>query len=75
MQHIIFDYSASNNNKNVFVENMKKLSQNISVSGSIRHDAPTLAYTVSTLTAPVFGVPENPEKYYEGVYDELELRR
>ena len=54
---------------------MKKLSQNISVSGSIRHDAPTLAYTVSTLTAPVFGVPENPEKYYEGVYDELELRR
>ena len=57
MQHVIFDYSASNNNRNVFVENMKKSRQHIDVSGSIRHDAPEVAYEVRTLTAPVFDVP------------------
>ena len=66
MQHVIFDYSASNNNKNVFVENVKNLSQNISVSGAIRYDSPIVAYTVSTFTAPSFVVPENPEKDYGG---------
>ena len=54
LQHIIFDYSASNNNKNVFVEKVKKLSQYIAVSGVIRHDALTGAYAVRALTAPVF---------------------
>ena len=72
MQHIIFDYSAINNNKNVFVENVKKLIQNISVSYSIRYDAPTVAYALSTLNAPVFEVPENPEKDYKGGYNKLE---
>ena len=57
MQHVIFDYSASNKNRNVFVENMKNLRQHIDVSGSIRNDAPEVAYEVRTLTAPVFDVP------------------
>ena len=60
LQHVMFDYSASNNDKNVFVENVKKLIQNIAVSGSIRHDALTVEYAVSTLTAPVFMVPSKP---------------
>ena len=74
MQHVIFDYSASNNNNNMFMENMKKLSQHIAVSGSIIHDAPTVAYAVGTLTSPAFEVPVNCEKNYKGGYEELELR-
>ena len=53
-------------NKNVFVENVKKLIQNIAVSGGIIYDAPKVAYEVRTLTSPVFEVPENTEKDYEG---------
>ena len=37
LQRVIFDYSAINNNKNVFVEKLKKLIQNISVAGVITH--------------------------------------
>ena len=31
LQHVTFDYSEINNNKNLFVDNVKKLSQHISV--------------------------------------------
>ena len=64
---MIFNYSASKNNKNV-VKSLKKLIQHIAVSGSIRHDALTVAYPFRTLTAPVFEVPEDPEKDYDGGY-------
>ena len=37
-------------------------------SGSVRHDAPTVAYSVRILTEPVFEVPENTEKEYGGGY-------
>ena len=37
-QHVIFDYSDRKNNKNVFVENVKELIHNISVSGAIKYD-------------------------------------
>ena len=74
MQHVIFDYIFSNNNKNVFVENVKKLIQNIAVSGEIRYDAPKVAYKVRTLTALLFEIPENPEKDYKCRYVKLELR-
>ena len=50
----------------MFVENVKKLIQNIAVSGGIIYDAPKVAYEVRTLTSPVFEVPENTEKDYEG---------
>ena len=66
LKHVIFVSSESNNNKNMFVENLKNLSQHIAISGSIKHDAPIVAYAVRTLTAPVFEEPENPEKDYEG---------
>ena len=52
LQHVIFNYSAGNNNNKVLVENVKRLSQNIAVSGAIRYDAPKVAYTLRTLTAP-----------------------
>ena len=71
---MIFNYSARKNNKNVFAENVKKLSQHITVSGSIIHYAPTVSYAVSILTAPEFEAPVNPEKNYECGYVELELR-
>ena len=71
---MIFEYSARNNNKNVFVENVKKFSQHISVSDSIIHDVPTVAYAVSKLTAPAFEASFKPEKSYKGGYKELELR-
>ena len=67
LQHIIFNYSARKNNKNV-VKSVKKLIQYIAVSGSIRHDALAVAYPFSTLTAPVFEVPADPEKDYNGGY-------
>ena len=66
LQHVIFDYNASNNNNNMFVENVKKLSQHIDISGSVRHDTPTVAYSVRTFTDPVFEVPENSKKEYGG---------
>ena len=69
LQHVIFEYSASNNNKNVFVENVKKLSQHIAISGAIRYYAPTVAYAVRTLTATKFVVTSKPETEYEGGYD------
>ena len=56
LQNVISNYSASNNKKNAFVDNVKKLSHNIAVSGAIRYDAPTVAYAVKTFTAPVFEV-------------------
>ena len=43
LQHVIFDYSASNNNKNMFVENVEKLSQHIDFSCAIRYDAPAVS--------------------------------
>ena len=57
LQYVVFNYTSSNNNKNVFVESVKKLSHHIAVSGSIRYEAPTAARAVRTLTAPTF---ENP---------------
>ena len=51
----------------MFVENVKKSIQHIAVSGAIRYDAPKVAYTVRSLTAPVFEVLVKPEKDYEGV--------
>ena len=73
-QHLVFDYSTSDNNKNVFVENVKNLSQYIAVSGSVIHDAPIVVYIVRKFTALVFEVPENTEKDYEGGYNKLKLR-
>ena len=61
LQHVLFDYSKSNNNKNLFMENVEKLNQYIDVSGSIRHDAPTVVYSVRKLTDPVFEAPAKPE--------------
>ena len=72
LQYVVFNYTSSNNNKNVFVESVKKLSHHITVSGSIRHEAPTAARAVSTLTAPTFENPTKPEKQADGGYDELE---
>ena len=60
LQHIIFDYSASNNNNNMFVNNVKKLIHHITVSGAIIYDEPAVTYAVSALTAPVFMVPSKP---------------
>ena len=74
LKHMIFNYSAKNKNKNVFVENMKKLCQHIAVSVSIIHDVTTVAYEVRTLNAPAFEAPLNPEKNYKGVYRYMELR-
>ena len=71
LQHVIFEYISSNNNKNVCMENVKKLIHHIAVSGAIRYDALTVEYAVRTLTAPEFVVPENHEKDYEGGYNEL----
>ena len=72
--NMIFDYSASNKNMNMFVENVTNLSQHIAVSGWIRYDAPTVAYSVRTLNAPAFEVPVKPEKNYKGGYEELHLK-
>jgi len=72
LQYVVFNYTSSNNNKNVFVESVKKLSHHIAVSGSIRYEAPTAARAVRTLTAPTFEAPAKPEKQSEGGYNELE---
>ena len=72
LQYVVFNYTSSNNNKNVFVENVKKLSHHIAVSGSIRYEAPTAARAVRTLTAPTFENPTKPEKQADGAYNELE---
>ena len=72
LQHVIFNYTNNNSNKNVFVENVKKLSHHIAVSGSIRYEAPTAARAVWTLTAPTFESPTKPEKQADGGYDKLE---
>ena len=72
LQYVVFNYTSSNNNKNVFVENVKKLSHHIAVSGGIRYEAPTAARAVRTLTAPTFESPTKPEKQADGTYDELE---
>ena len=48
LQYVVFNYT-SNNNKNVFVESVKKLSHHIAVSGSIRYEAPTAARAVRRL--------------------------
>ena len=74
LQHVIFDYSASNNNNNVFVEKVKNLGQHIAVSSSIIHYAPTVSYAVRTLNAPAFEAPVNPEKKYKVGYDDIDLR-
>ena len=74
LQHVIFDYSASNNNNNMFVDNVKKLIHHIAVSGAIRYDEPKVTYAVSTLTAPVFEVPPKLKKDYKGGYGKLDLR-
>ena len=62
LQYVVFNYTSSNNNKNVFVESVKKLSHHIAVSRSIRYEAPTAARAVRTLTAPTFEAPTKPEK-------------
>ena len=72
LQYVVFNYTSSNNNKNVFVESVKKLSHHIAVSGSIRYEAPTAARAVRTLTAPTFENPAKPEKQEDGGYNELE---
>ena len=72
LQHVIFNYTNNSSNKNVFVENVKKLSHQIAVSGSIRYKAPTAARAVRTLTAPTFENPTKPEKQADGGYNELE---
>jgi len=72
LQYVVFNCTSSNNNKNVFVESVKKLSHHIDVLGSIRYEAPTAARAVRTLTAPTFENPAKPEKQTEGGYDELE---
>ena len=64
-QNVFFNYSASNNNNNVFMVNVKILIQHIAVPGTIKHFTPTVAYAVRILNAPVFGVPSNPEKDYK----------
>ena len=74
LEHVIFDYSASNNNNNVFVEKVKNLGQHIAVSSSIIHYAPTVSYAVRTLNAPAFEAPVNPEKKYKVGYDDIDLR-
>ena len=56
------------------MENVKKLIYHIVISGPIRHEKPTVEYTVRTLTASEFDAPLKPENYYEGGYKELELR-
>ena len=72
LQYVVFNYTNNNNNKNVFVESVKKLSHHIAVSGSIRYEAPTAARAVRTMTAPTFDQPTKPEKQADGAYDELE---
>ena len=67
LQYVVFNYTNSNNNKNVFVESTKKLSRHITVSGSIRYEAHTAARAVRTLTAPTFEKPAKPEKQTGGV--------
>ena len=74
LHHVIFDYSDSNNNNNMFLENVKKWIHHIAVSGAIIYDEPTVTYAVRQLTTLIYEVPEKPEKDYEGGYDKLELR-
>ena len=72
LQYVVFNYISSNNNRNIFVKSVKKLSHHIAVSGSIRYEAPTTARAVRTLTAPTFEDQVKPEKQAEGGYAELE---
>ena len=74
LQHVIFEHSARNINKGVFMENVKKLIQLTAVLYAIIYDAPTVAYAVSTLTAPVCLLQRNPEKDYKVGYNKLNLR-
>ena len=71
LQHVIFDYSSSNNNNNLFVDNVKKLIHHITVSCAIRYDEPAVTYAVSALTAPVFEVPAKLKNDYKCGYGEL----
>ena len=74
LQHIIFDYSASNKNNNMLVDNVKKLIHHITVSGAIIYDEPTVTYVFRTLTEPVFELPTKIKKDYKCGYGELYLR-
>ena len=58
LQDVIFDYSASNNNNNMLVDNVKKLIHHITVSGAIIYDEPKVTYAVRQLTTLVYEVPE-----------------
>jgi len=74
LQYGVFNYTSSNNNKNVFVESAKKLRHHIAISESIRYGALTAVRAVRTLTAPTFEFLAKPEKQAEGGYDELEKK-
>ena len=74
LQHVILNYSASNNNNNMLVDNVKKLIHHITVSCAIRYDEPAVTYAVRTLTEPVFEVPTKLKKGYKCGYGELYLR-
>ena len=62
----MFNYMSSSNNKNVFVESVKKLSHHIAVSGSIVYKDPTAARAARTLTVLMFEAPAKPEKQTGG---------
>ena len=62
LQYVVFNYTSSSNNKNVFVGSTKKLSHHITVLRSIRHKAPTAVRAVRTLPTPTFDAPVKPDK-------------
>ena len=54
------------------MENVKKLSHHVAVSGAIKYEALLAAYAIRTLTAPEFEQPLRPVKGPYGNYDNLE---
>ena len=58
--HVIFDYNVANKDKNMFMENVKKLSQHIATSAVIKYGAPGVAKAVRKLVAPKFNDPPPP---------------